>query len=90
MSYQLGKERLWLAPRLDTKDEFSEEFTTFADTILLDAYQKDLYGGTGHTSDWPRFIQLSAAYPKTKWILAGTKIGQCIIYASRFLIRYKA
>ena len=71
MSYQLGKERLWLAPRLDTKDEFSEEFTTFADTILLDAYQKDLYGGTGHTSDWPRFTQLSATYPKTKWILAG-------------------
>ena len=71
MSEMLGKERLWLAPRLSSKDTFDEEFTTFAKTILLDAYQKDLYGGTGHTGDWFRFNQLSSSYPQTNWVLAG-------------------
>ena len=71
MSDTLGKERLWLAPRLSSKDYFAEEFTTFAETILLDAYQKDLFGGTGHIGDWSRFNQLSSSYPQTNWVLAG-------------------
>lgn len=71
ISDTLGKERLWLAPRLSSKDSFPKEFTIFAETILLDAYQKDLYGGTGHIGDWARFNQLSFLYPQTNWVLAG-------------------
>ena len=71
ISDTLGKDRLWLAPRLSSKDFFHKEFTTFAETILLDAYQKDLYGGTGHIGDWARFNQLSFLYPQTNWVLAG-------------------
>ncbi|MEC8332761.1 MAG: phosphoribosylanthranilate isomerase [Verrucomicrobiota bacterium] len=70
-SETLSKERLWLAPRLSSKDFFAEELTAFAETILLDAYQKDLYGGTGHIGDWSRFNQLSSSYPQTNWVLAG-------------------
>lgn len=71
MSDKLTKERLWLAPHLDSKDNFPRVFTSFADTILLDAYQKDRYGGTGQTSDWARFAQLSSSHPQTNWVLAG-------------------
>ena len=71
ISETLGKDRLWLAPRLSSKDFFPKEFTIFAETILLDAYQEDLYGGTGHTGDWDRFNLLSSSYPQTYWVLAG-------------------
>ena len=67
----VGRERLWMAPRLKPEDAFPGMLFEFADTVLLDTYQKDRVGGTGKTGDWAGFAKLKQAHPATNWILAG-------------------
>jgi phosphoribosylanthranilate isomerase len=67
----VGKEKLWLAPRLASEDTFSENILDYADTILIDTFVKDQFGGTGKVGDWSRFNALKEAYPQTNWVLAG-------------------
>ena len=44
----------------------------FADTVLLDAYHKDAYGGTGIAGqNWQRFLDCSLLYQHKTWVLAG-------------------
>lgn len=62
---------LWLAPRLRTGDPFPESLLPLASAFLLDAFDKDSFGGTGHRSDWSRFVELKRLYPEKIWILAG-------------------
>ncbi|HIK36922.1 MAG: phosphoribosylanthranilate isomerase [Geminocystis sp.] len=45
-----------------------EEYLPYIDTILVDTYQKNVYGGTGKTLDWQ---QLRDFRPKRPWLLAG-------------------
>ncbi|MGZ0655008.1 phosphoribosylanthranilate isomerase [Coraliomargarita sp. W4R53] len=67
----VGKERLWLAPRVAPEDAFPVATMDFADTILVDTFAKAQIGGTGQVGDWSRFNRLKAAYPQAHWILAG-------------------
>lgn len=67
----VGKERLWLAPRVTPEDTFPEACLEFADTLLIDTFAKNQVGGTGKVGDWARFNQLKEAHPQTHWILAG-------------------
>jgi phosphoribosylanthranilate isomerase len=67
----VGKEKLWLAPRLAPEDTFPEDILGYADTILIDTFVHDQFGGTGKIGDWARFNTLKESYPQTKWILAG-------------------
>ena len=67
----VGKEKLWLAPRLASEDTFPENILDYADTILIDTFVKDQFGGTGKVGDWSRFNALKEAYPQTNWVLAG-------------------
>jgi phosphoribosylanthranilate isomerase len=67
----VGRECLWLAPRLAPSDVFPESIVEFADTILLDTYSKQGIGGTGHTGDWLRFKELQQQYAFTQWVIAG-------------------
>jgi len=67
----VGRDRLWLAPRLAPAEPFPEWILDYAATILLDTYSKDRIGGTGHTGDFARFAQLKKQFPETAWILAG-------------------
>lgn len=67
----VGPENLWLAPRLAPDDDFPQGLLNFAETFLLDAYAKDKYGGTGHTSDWDRYNDLAAMHPHKNWVLSG-------------------
>lgn len=67
----VGKERLWLAPRVPPEEAFPEATLSFADNILVDTFKKDQFGGTGQTGDWARFAQLQEAHSETHWILAG-------------------
>ena len=70
-SKSVGRERLWLAPRLAPSDPFPKQFFDYAKTILLDTYSKDKIGGTGHTGDFARFAKLKEQFPDITWILAG-------------------
>ena len=67
----VGKEKLWLAPKIAPGESFKGELTDLAGTILWDAYKKDAYGGTGHTSDWEGFRVNRERFPGTCFILAG-------------------
>lgn len=67
----VGPKNLWLAPRISPEDDFPVSMLPFADTFLLDAYDKEKFGGTGLSSDWGRFSDLKSKYAHKKWILAG-------------------
>lgn len=67
----VGRERLWIAPRLAPDDAFPESVLEFADTVLMDTYHKNQVGGTGETGDWTGFADLKQRYPETNWVLAG-------------------
>lgn len=67
----VGKERLWIAPRVPPGEAFPETVLQFAATCLVDTFKKDHFGGTGQTGDWASFAQLQASHPKTHWVLAG-------------------
>ena len=67
----VGKEKLWLAPRLASEDTFTEDILDYANTILIDTFVNDQFGGTGKVGDWTRFNALKERYPQTNWILAG-------------------
>ena len=67
----VGKEKLWLAPRLAFEDTFPEVILDYADTILIDTFVEDQFGGTGKVGDWARFNSLKERYPQTNWVLAG-------------------
>ena len=67
----VGKEKLWLAPRLASEDTFPENILDYAGTILIDTFVNDQFGGTGKVGDWARFNTLNERYPQTNWVLAG-------------------
>ncbi len=67
----VGRNRLWLAPRMAPGEDFTDAVLEFADTILVDAYHKDQFGGTGVTGDWAGFADLRQRLPQANWILAG-------------------
>ena len=67
----VGPANLWLAPRLSAVDKFCLEYLSFAQSILVDAYAIDAYGGTGKPADWERFKSLRVDHPGHQWILAG-------------------
>lgn len=67
----VGKDRLWLAPRIPPQTPFPETFLPFADTLLIDAYDPDLHGGTGKAGDWGKFSATMRKYPDTRFVLAG-------------------
>jgi len=72
-SEQVGKERLWIAPKLPLGETVGPELLGLADTVLWDAYKEDsaTYGGTGRRSDWQGFRDARQRRPDIKWILAG-------------------
>jgi phosphoribosylanthranilate isomerase len=67
----VGKERLWLAPKLPPEREFMPAWLNYADTVLWDTYHAEGFGGSGQPGDWTRFAQAQKAWPLTRWILAG-------------------
>ena len=67
----VGPENLWLAPRISPEEDFPVGMLPFADTFLVDAYDKEKFGGTGLSSDWKRFSDWKSKYADKRWILAG-------------------
>lgn len=67
----VGRERLWLAPKVPPGGEIPEVIRLAARGVLVDTYHAEGFGGSGLTGDWERFAQLQAAHPDNTWILAG-------------------
>jgi phosphoribosylanthranilate isomerase len=65
------RSRLWLASKLPPGEPFPVGILQYADTILIDTYSSDKWGGTGETGDWKGFRELSSTYTDTRFILAG-------------------
>ncbi|WP_438483071.1 phosphoribosylanthranilate isomerase [Oleiharenicola lentus] len=67
----VGKDELWLAPRLPVGVDVAPEWLPFAQTFLLDTFHKDKIGGTGKTGDWGKFKRHRLQHPQHHWILSG-------------------
>lgn len=68
----VGRSRLWVAPKISEETmSFPQILLEFADTVVLDTWHKNLYGGTGQTGDWRKFQDWSTLFSHKKWILAG-------------------
>lgn len=67
----VGAHRLWLAPKCPPNTPFPQKLLDIAQTFLIDAYKKDAFGGTGHTANWERFVELRTQHSDKQWILAG-------------------
>lgn len=70
-SEAVGRDRLWLAPKLPPGAAFPEAWLELADTFLCDTYHAGGYGGSGRTGDWAGYRARRAARPDHCWILAG-------------------
>lgn len=70
-SGMVGKERLWLVPKIPPEKEFPQVVLEFADTIMIDTYSKKAHGGTGEVGDWDRFNYWATLYSHKMWVLAG-------------------
>ncbi|HAF59168.1 MAG TPA: phosphoribosylanthranilate isomerase [Opitutae bacterium] len=67
----VGRENLWLAPRLKPSEQMVESSMEFANVVLIDAYSQETFGGTGKRADWSRFVQLKKQFTDHQWFLAG-------------------
>jgi len=67
----VGRERLWLAPKIPPGEPFPQNILEFADTVLVDAYDPNKFGGSGKTGDWSKFAEWSTLYAHKQFILAG-------------------
>ena len=63
--------QLWLAPRIPGEEPFPKQLLTLANTIVLDTYHQNIFGGSGETGDWDTFCSIREDYPQTQFILAG-------------------
>ncbi len=67
----VGAAKLWLAPKLPPDSDVSESLIPLADTMLLDTFEAEGFGGSGKTGDWGKFARHRAAFPGKTWVLAG-------------------
>lgn len=55
-----------------------DDYLSLIDTILLDTYQKEVYGGTGKTFNWS---ELADFRPPRPWLLAGGLNSENVVLA---------
>ncbi len=67
----VGRERLWLAPKLPPGTDVSAEIRSAAKVVLLDTFHEAGFGGSGVVGDWAKFARHRAAFPENDWVLAG-------------------
>lgn len=67
----VGRDRLWLAPKLPPGVDVSAEWLGLADYCMLDTFHADVFGGSGEVGDWAKFVRHQETYPEKRWILAG-------------------
>jgi phosphoribosylanthranilate isomerase len=67
----VGRDRLWLAPKLPPEADVADAWLPLADTMMLDTFHADKFGGSGKTGDWTKFVRHREAHPNHRWLLAG-------------------
>jgi len=67
----VGRERLFLAPRLRPEDPLPDYVFEYAGRLVMDTYRPGKFGGTGEIGEWDRFARLRANHPGTRLVLAG-------------------
>lgn len=67
----VGRERLWLAPKLPPGSDVAPALLSLADSFLLDTFHAEGFGGSGKTGDWEKFTRHRTAFSEKTWILAG-------------------
>jgi phosphoribosylanthranilate isomerase len=67
----VGPADLWLAPKLPPGAPFPNDWLEMAETLLVDTFHAEGFGGSGRTGDWAGFSALSRTRPEKTWILAG-------------------
>jgi phosphoribosylanthranilate isomerase len=89
LAREIGRDRLWLAPKLANGAAFPAELLPCSATFVHDAHAKGAFGGTGQTGDWARFKGLVADHPGHRWVLAGglgpTNVEAAVQAGARFL-----
>lgn len=70
-SEQVGRDRLWLAPKREPGSPYKESWLEAAQTHLMDTFHKQGFGGSGQTGDWDEFARLRQTHAEHTWILAG-------------------
>jgi phosphoribosylanthranilate isomerase len=70
-THAVGAEALWLAPKLPPEVDIPPGWLALSRGILLDTFDKSLFGGTGRTSDWAKFKRHRQRQPGKTWILSG-------------------
>ena len=70
-SQLVGKNHLWLAPKLPPGQGVKPEWLPLADTFLLDTFHADKFGGTGETGDWDKFKRHQLDHDMKTWVLSG-------------------
>ncbi|MDE3083647.1 MAG: phosphoribosylanthranilate isomerase [Verrucomicrobiota bacterium] len=70
-SHTVGPNKLWLAPRLPPRFDAPTAWLPLADTIVLDTFDPQKFGGTGKTGDWAKFARHRKAHPNKTWVLSG-------------------
>lgn len=70
-SEQVGRDRLWLAPKRAPGMSYEVLWLEAAQTHLVDTFHKGGFGGSGQTGDWGAFAELQRSQPDQTWILAG-------------------
>ncbi len=55
-----------------------DDYLSLIDTILLDTYQKEVYGGTGKTFNWSELVDFRPSRP---WLLAGGLNSENVLLA---------
>lgn len=70
-SRAVGRERLWLAPKLPPGVEVTAAMRQAAEGIVVDTFHAGGFGGSGRTGDWEGFARQRQLYAENTWILAG-------------------
>jgi phosphoribosylanthranilate isomerase len=77
----VGRNRLWLAPKLPPGQDVPAAVLPLADTFLLDTFHPDKFGGTGETGDWTKFARHQKMHPAKTWILSGGLTPENVVAA---------
>ena len=82
----VGADRLWLAPRIPGDlPSFPQILMQFADTFLVDAFDRKLFGGPGLAGEnWERYLDCTVLYQHKRWVLAGGLSPDNILEALAF------